>query len=97
MDPIKIRFPSSGDFFSTLKRRVAEHFEQAQISSRDNPRMYIKTAVILGWLLASYLGLLLWADSAWQVVLLSVSGGLATKVRPARERIGHRVTPISCR
>ncbi|MFO0580230.1 MAG: acyl-CoA desaturase [Polyangia bacterium] len=77
MEPIKIRFPGSSDFFSTLKSRVAAYFEQAQVSSRDSPRMYAKTAVILGWLLASYLGLLLWADTAWQVVLLSISGGLA--------------------
>jgi linoleoyl-CoA desaturase len=77
MDPLKLRFPSSGEFFVELKRRVAAYFEQAQLEPRDNVAMYVKTAVILSWLLASYLGLLLWAHTAWQVVLLSISGGLA--------------------
>lgn len=77
MDPNKIRFPTSGEFFADLKCRVAAYFEQAQISSRGNGSMYLKTVVILSWLLGSYLGLLLWADAAWQVVLLSISLGLA--------------------
>lgn len=77
MEPTKICFPASGEFFADLKRRVAVYFEQAQVSPRDNARMYLKTAIILSWLLASYLGLLLWADAAWQIVLLSISCGLA--------------------
>lgn len=77
MDQTKLRFPSSGVFFIELKRRVAAYFEQRQIEPHANAAMYVKTAVILSWLLASYLGLMLWAHTAWQVVLLSISGGLA--------------------
>lgn len=77
MEPIKIRFPSSSTFFVVLKLRVAAYFEQARCSTHGTTRMYLKTAVILSWLLASYLGLLLWADSVWQIVLLGISGGLA--------------------
>lgn len=39
--------------------------------------MVAKTLVILGWALASYLGLILWASSWYQVLPLAVSLGLA--------------------
>jgi linoleoyl-CoA desaturase len=72
-----IRFPGSGEFFAELKHRVAAYLEQEGVSGRDAPAMYLKTAIIMSWLLGSYLGLLLWAHNALQIILLSISLGLA--------------------
>lgn len=69
-------FAPSSAFAEALKARVASYFATSGRDQRDLPRMYLKTAVILGWLAASYL-LLYAAHSAWQVVLLSISLGLA--------------------
>jgi linoleoyl-CoA desaturase len=73
----KTRFHTSSDFHSVLKSRVAGHLADEGLRSRDLPLMYGKTAIILTWLLGSYLALLLWAHSRLTVVGLAVSLGLA--------------------
>jgi len=73
----KVRYARSGAFFAELKHRVAGHFEAEGLAPRDQPGMYLKTAVILAWLAGSYLALLLWASAWWMVVPLAISVGLA--------------------
>lgn len=77
MDTTKVSFPRSGAFFTELKRRVADHFEAEGLDPRDQPAMYLKTAVILAWLVGTYLLLLFVASTWWMVVPLAISAGLA--------------------
>jgi linoleoyl-CoA desaturase len=76
-DFMRVKFPPSEGFYTLLKGRVEEYFQRTGHSRHDNPRMYIKVAILLTWYVASYLLLLLVADAGWQAVLLSVSLGLA--------------------
>ena len=69
-------FESPSPFARALKERVDRYFADAAKPTRDLPRMYAKTAVILTWLVGTYLALYA-ATQLWQVVLLSVSFGLA--------------------
>ena len=69
-------FQGGGPFQRELRRRVDAELTPARRRA-GTARMIGKSALIGGWALASYLGLLLWAQTAWQVVALSVSLGLA--------------------
>ncbi len=70
-------FIGSTAFRRDLQTRVAAYFDERRLSQRDARAMYLKTAVLLAWLAASYLGLVFWARAAWQAVPLSISLGLA--------------------
>ena len=72
-----LRFQKNCAFHVEVKKRVHAYFEQSGLPERDNPGMYLKTAVILGWMVASFIALNWFATEAWQVVLLSISLGLA--------------------
>jgi linoleoyl-CoA desaturase len=77
--PGELKFTRPDDFYHELRRRVDEYFRSSGLKRRDCPRMYIKTAVILGWFAASY-GLLLFAAPTWWVALplgLSLSLSMA--------------------
>ena len=43
------RFEGDTGFFRDLKQRVDAYFESSGVRRRDNPQMYVKTAVILLW------------------------------------------------
>jgi linoleoyl-CoA desaturase len=60
-----------------VEEAVADYFERSGLSARDVPRMYAKTAVILVWLAASYIGLVFAASSVWSALALAISLGLA--------------------
>ncbi len=77
MSQPKVRFPGSGVFFSELKTRVAAHLAASGKGDHGTAEMHWKTAIILMWLGASYLGLLLWAHTIPQIVALAASLGLA--------------------
>jgi len=67
------RFEGDTGFFRDLKQRVDAYFESSGVRRRDNPQMYVKTAVILLWFGASY-GLLMFAAATWwQSTLLALS------------------------
>ena len=53
-----IRFTQHRNFQKTLNERVQAYLRENKIPGRDLPDMYIKTAVMLGWWLASYVLLL---------------------------------------
>lgn len=77
MDTQQVRFTNSGPFYVELKRRVRDYFDHTQLSPRDDPRLYLKTGVLLAWLSGSYALLLFAAAQWWQGLLLAVSLGLA--------------------
>jgi linoleoyl-CoA desaturase len=60
-----------------MESRVNLYFQQAGISKNGNFQMYLKAALLLGWLAASYYGLVFRAAGAWQGGLWAVSLALA--------------------
>ncbi len=72
-----VKFGKSDGFMQALRHRTDAYFAETNQSKRDHPRMYVKTAVILTWLVASYVGLVFFATT-WPVALpLAISLGVA--------------------
>ena len=72
-----VKFAKSDGFMQTLRQRVDAYFVDTKKSKRDQPGMYVKTAVILTWLVLSYVGLVFWASTWPAALMLSVSLGVA--------------------
>lgn len=75
--PGELKFGSGDGFYVELRWRVEQHFRTTGQGPRDCPQMYLKTAVVLGWLAASYGLLVFFAGTWWLAVPLAVSLGLA--------------------
>ena len=73
----ELKFGSGDRFHGELRRRIEQYFTSTGRRPRDCPQMYLKTAIILGWLAASYALLLIGAGTWWLAVPLAVSLGLA--------------------
>ena len=73
----KIKFAKLDGFHAELKARVERYFEFTGRRQRDATQMYVKTALVMLWLAASYLGLVFLAATWWQGLLLAASLGLA--------------------
>src|ERR1051325_259895 len=76
-EPGQLKFAANDGFFNELRRRVDQYFETTGRRQRDCPQMYVKTAVIFGWLLASYVLLVFFPVAWWFAVPLALSLGLA--------------------
>jgi len=77
VEPGKLKFGACGEFQYELRRRVEGYFTDSGRSPRDNPRMYVKTGIILAWYAASYVFLVFFATAWWQALPLAISLGLA--------------------
>jgi len=64
-----IRFAQATSFSTTLKQRVEEVLNQRSLPRYGGPRVVLKAAFILAMLAVSYVALVFWASSLWQVVL----------------------------
>jgi linoleoyl-CoA desaturase len=73
----KAKFLEAGPFHQSLKARVEQYLGASGRSPRDLPAMYVKTAVILGWFVASYVWLVFGATGPWGAAAGCVSLGLA--------------------
>ena len=71
------RFPDHTPLRRALRQRVDEYFERTGVDRAGGATMWVKSAVILGWAISSYLLLLLWAPAWWAAVPLAISLGLA--------------------
>ena len=72
LDPGKLKFASDTGFLATVRRRVAEYFQRTGKSERDVPRMYLKTAAILGGYACSYALLVFVVNSLWLAIPLAI-------------------------
>jgi linoleoyl-CoA desaturase len=72
-----LKFATDVGFRAELRRRVGEYFQRTGQRERDVPRMYLKTAVILAWYVASYVLLVFVAQTWWLAVPLAASLALA--------------------
>jgi linoleoyl-CoA desaturase len=73
---IKVKFAKDSGFREELERRVDAYFERTGLRRQDDPRMYLKTVVVLSWTVGSYCLLLLsraWWEAAWAAVSLGVA------------------------
>lgn len=75
--PGELKFAPDYGFLRALRLRVDQYFQTTGLRQRDCPQMYVKTAIILGWLAASYALLLLAAGTWWLAIPLACSLGLA--------------------
>lgn len=65
----KVVFSARGDFRKVISRRVEEYFQEYNLKPTGNWRLYVKSAVILTWLVGSYIALVFFADSLLTAVL----------------------------
>jgi linoleoyl-CoA desaturase len=75
--PNTLRFSANDELNRELRHRIDLYFTNTGLGRRDCPRMYLKTATILGWLLSSYVLLVFFAASWWLALPLAFSLGLA--------------------
>src|SRR5688572_27537381 len=73
----RLKFEGSDAFFKTVKTRVEEYFKSTGRKPRDCWQMYLKTAIVFSWAIASYLLLVFFTQSWWSAVPLAVSLGFA--------------------
>jgi linoleoyl-CoA desaturase len=65
---IRPKFGPNTGFQAELRRRVDEFFVRTGKNPRDNPQMYLKTAVILAVFALSYLTLVFFVANWWQAL-----------------------------
>jgi linoleoyl-CoA desaturase len=70
------RFARNDGFQDDVRRRVEDYFRHSGRRQRDVPAMYLKTAIILALLAASYMLLVFAAQTWWQAVPLAILLGL---------------------
>ncbi len=74
----RLKFGAHVGFLSALRTKVDDYFNTTGLRRRDCFRMYVKTAIILGWFVTTYVLLVFWATTWWQAVMLAISLGLST-------------------
>ncbi len=73
----KLKFSGADAFQKALKARVDRYFRFTKRSPRDCPQMYLKTAVVLLWFLASYAVLVFAPLTWWMSLPIAASLGLS--------------------
>jgi fatty acid desaturase len=84
-----LKFGPGDEFHQELRRRIDRYFTRTGLKRRDCPQMYLKTAVVLGWLAASYVLLVFVAGSWWLALPLAMACGWP----PLRFRSCQLVSP----
>ena len=85
----QIRFPTRGGFHKTVKQRVEQYFADSGRSTTGDWRLFVKTGVILAWLVGSYV-LLVFASTSLPVTMLAVFA-LAQGPRELRPQQNHQL------
>ena len=89
-----VKFDSDQGFLSVIRRRVDEYFRSTGRRQRDCPQMYLKSAIFLMWLSASYMLLVFVAQTWWQALPLAVALGLAMGAIGLTFSTTRRITPF---
>jgi linoleoyl-CoA desaturase len=74
---VHVKYPPHTALRERLIQRVNDYFAGSGIHPEGGGRLALKSAVILAWWLASYVGLVFWARTWWQVVPLVLSLGVS--------------------
>src|SRR4029077_1212544 len=72
-----LKFGAGDGFLRELRQRVDQYFQSAGLKQRDCPQMYLKGAIIFGWLVLSYAVLVFLAGTWWLAMASAISLGLA--------------------
>ncbi|MBR8833668.1 MAG: acyl-CoA desaturase [Stigonema ocellatum SAG 48.90 = DSM 106950] len=72
----KVTFAKNVGFRKELNKRVEAYFESENIPKRDNLAMYVKTAIILAWVISAWTFTLFGPSIMWMKVLGCVVLGL---------------------
>lgn len=70
-------FPAHSPLRGELNAQVDEYFARTGLSRDGGPWMWLKSATIILWAVASWALLLFWASTWWAAIPLSISLGLA--------------------
>lgn len=65
----KVTFAKQQGFQQTLNQRIDEYFAVNNLSKRDNPAMYFKTAIILSWVIGAWCFTLFGPPIIWLKVI----------------------------
>jgi len=65
---MSVKYAKTSEFHRELKNRVAGYFASTGLSTRDVPRMYVKSIIIFTWFVTSYV-LLVFVANAWWVAI----------------------------
>ena len=80
--PAKVSFAKNIGFRKELNKRVDAYFKSENISRRDNPAMYLKTAIILGWVIAAWTLTIFFLPTMWLKVIGCIVLGLGVAAIP---------------
>jgi linoleoyl-CoA desaturase len=69
----KISFPARGEFNKTLKKRVEQYFAEHNLAKTGNWQMFLKTALVLAWLVVSYLLLVFFSASLVMAIITALA------------------------
>jgi linoleoyl-CoA desaturase len=75
--PGQLKFGVNDQFYPELRRRVDQYFTSTGQHQRDCPQMYLKTALLVAWFVASYVLLVFVVETGWLTLALTISLGLA--------------------
>src|SRR5215470_13257665 len=75
--PGHLKFGANDGFHLAVRRRVDRYFSRTGRGRRDCPQMYMKTGIVLAWLVAAYVLLVFVVSAWWLAVPLAVALGLA--------------------
>jgi linoleoyl-CoA desaturase len=73
----RIDFKGGSPFYAELKSQVKQLLDEPGRARRAQIRMYAKSAFMVAWAVASWVGLVLVANTLWQGAIFAVSLGLA--------------------
>jgi linoleoyl-CoA desaturase len=65
----KVSFPNRSGFKKKLKERIDQYFIENQIAKSGDWRMFLKTGIILSWVVGSYVWLVFFSESLWSALL----------------------------
>ena len=72
-----VKYPPHTPLRADLNTRVRDYFRRTGFRREGGHRMWVKSSLILAWLIVSYVLLVFWASAWWQAVPLAISLGLA--------------------
>ncbi|MDB9445197.1 fatty acid desaturase family protein [Anabaena sp. CS-542/02] len=83
----KVTFTKNYGFRKELNRRVDAYFQSQNISTRDNPAMYIKTAVLFSWVISAWVFTLFGPPQIWIKLISCIFLGLG--IAGVAFNVGH--------
>ncbi len=89
----RAKFPrDSVGFQDELKKRVTEYFKATGKSERGGWRIYSKTLIVFGWMIASYIALVFFAPTLWLAFPLafSLAAAMAASAFCVQHDGGHK-------